>query len=676
MGLDRVFSVVLLVAAIVFAPWACARIVSPSSADRESSGQTDGQSDAFVEQELAVDLDGAADADFATAAPLAISPSTAYAPSGTHVQFKAVGGTGTFTFTLQAGNNGTVSPGGLLQTTGAGELTIRVTDGAGDTAQAKVFSFNLSDHPALGVWLSADTLMPLGDGGSIATWSDRSAQKNDVVQGMASQRPTLRHAALNGLPVVDFHGAQYLKHPSYLPALGAAPRSVIAVVTDIAPRGSRQPVCAWGGSNSFRNAFGLSVGSADGRHRMDSTFVVDVHSYDKAAASTTPMQQARPYLVVAHYDGEAIDQQVNGVWSGRKVEAINTASNVPLEVGAWHVSAPYVFYQGSIAELMVFEDASTGYPFEETLCYLSRKYNIPIEGSLDCGTGSVAFFHDGVVTVKAGEALSLNPRGGVAPYCYVLSGPGSIAPEGVYQAPSTPGSAHLRVEDSFGQSDELELRVVGFPQPATWLELSSTMFGDQGPVALISDVSGNRRHFSQRASSRQPVFVANGINAHPTLRFSGGQSLSNAWIAPGRVSARAFFAVVKGVSAGTIFSQGDDNYCGGQFALTVGTFFNVDTNCTVFTTSTSPASEPAILVADYDGATLRVFTNGEEVLSTTAPLVTDTVYGNKLGADFRGTVGFFHGEIAEFIAFDSHLSNAERMAVESYLSVKFGILLK
>ncbi|MBW2731732.1 MAG: hypothetical protein JRH20_05020 [Deltaproteobacteria bacterium] len=133
---------------------------------------------------------------------------------------------------------------------------------------------------------------------------------------------------------------------------------------------------------------------------------------------------------------------------------------------------------------------------------------------------------------------------------------------------------------------------------------------------------------------------------------------------------------MKDASAGMVFSYGSGQRCGGVFSLVVDTFLGVDIRCTILETRAPKGNEPTILVVSYDGKAGQVFANGEEVLNETAHLVTSRIYGNKLGAYFMGTNQYFQGEIAEFIGFEKSLSAVERMALESYLSSKFGIPLK
>lgn len=56
-------------------------------------------------------------------------------------------------------------------------------------------------------WFKADAILGLGDGASVASWTDSSGHGNAATQAAAGQQPTYVLGALNGLPVVHFNRA-------------------------------------------------------------------------------------------------------------------------------------------------------------------------------------------------------------------------------------------------------------------------------------------------------------------------------------------------------------------------------------------------------------------------------------------------------------------------------------
>lgn len=73
-----------------------------------------------------------------------------------------------------------------------------------------------ADIPGLQIWLKADagtyqnsalTTPAVADGAPVGGWVDQSGRGNTVVQASAPDKPELKVAALNGLPVVRFNGS-------------------------------------------------------------------------------------------------------------------------------------------------------------------------------------------------------------------------------------------------------------------------------------------------------------------------------------------------------------------------------------------------------------------------------------------------------------------------------------
>ncbi len=61
--------------------------------------------------------------------------------------------------------------------------------------------------PVVAAWFKADAITGLGNGASVAIWSDSSGHGYTAIQTILSQRPTYVTGALNGLPAVNFNSA-------------------------------------------------------------------------------------------------------------------------------------------------------------------------------------------------------------------------------------------------------------------------------------------------------------------------------------------------------------------------------------------------------------------------------------------------------------------------------------
>jgi hypothetical protein len=92
-------------------------------------------------------------------------------------------------------------------------LTLAATDDGGATGFGEVRVTVLpKEDPVLPqdrlvLWLKADSLNKIGDGGAVAVWPDSSRNGLDPFQDESGKRPVWKAKAVNGLPAVRFDGA-------------------------------------------------------------------------------------------------------------------------------------------------------------------------------------------------------------------------------------------------------------------------------------------------------------------------------------------------------------------------------------------------------------------------------------------------------------------------------------
>ncbi len=72
-----------------------------------------------------------------------------------------------------------------------------------------------TDIATLELWVAADRGLSLADGNPVANWPDQSGNGNDLIQGVAANRPTFRTAVLNGLPIIRGDGINDLLAVNY-----------------------------------------------------------------------------------------------------------------------------------------------------------------------------------------------------------------------------------------------------------------------------------------------------------------------------------------------------------------------------------------------------------------------------------------------------------------------------
>lgn len=224
-----------------------------------------------------------------------------------------------------------------------------------------------------------------------------------------------------------------------------------------------------------------------------------------------------------------------------------------------------------------------------------------------------------------------------------------------------------------------------------WLKADAiTGLNDGDALTTWTDSSTNGRDVTQAASGEKPTYKTGIINGQPVVRFDGGDVLVNA-AAQLILRTRSVFVVLQGNVDGAYLgvlsiypATGDDN------ARADGIVYHVSANLHWFAAEGGPnysvaapgaGATPLAIYCDVAATTGTLYVNGASV-ATDATFTTFNVasaggfavggrfLSGALSASYR-----FNGDIAEIIIYDSALSDANRQAVEAYLSAKYGIAL-
>jgi hypothetical protein len=217
-----------------------------------------------------------------------------------------------------------------------------------------------------------------------------------------------------------------------------------------------------------------------------------------------------------------------------------------------------------------------------------------------------------------------------------------------------------------------------------WLKADSGITLSGTEVTAWADQSGNGKNFSSQIN---PTFASNAKNGKPALTFSGSR-MNGPGVFSGS-SARTMFVVYytdnTGGVSNTICGQNNLNNLG------TGTFFMMQARNDGLNSSpylagyNADVSGPAyqnnvwkIAVADYDGTTANLYSNGTLAGSETLSLNTYNVgncfnIGCFYDAEEEGYIEFFYGKIAEIITYNRKLTTNERQRIEAYLNTKYAI---
>lgn len=211
--------------------------------------------------------------------------------------------------------------------------------------------------------------------------------------------------------------------------------------------------------------------------------------------------------------------------------------------------------------------------------------------------------------------------------------------------------------------------------PAVWIDASQeTAYADAASVSSATDWSGNARHAVQGTGSAQPTFQTNELNGKPVYRFAGTDDRLVIPAFSHGDSYTVFIVVKSTVTSGTqeIVSSANVNF---KFLNDGGNTFQLgQSGVSGFHAVVAAANSFYVLTARRDAASsVQVYVNGTggSVLVPSGAF-TPTSATFAIGSSFNG-FNFLTGDVAEVLIFTTHLSDANRDAVKTYLGTKYAI---
>jgi hypothetical protein len=207
-----------------------------------------------------------------------------------------------------------------------------------------------------------------------------------------------------------------------------------------------------------------------------------------------------------------------------------------------------------------------------------------------------------------------------------------------------------------------------------------------GGVARWEDKSGNARHATQSTSANRPARKTAVQGGLDVLRFDGTDDFLQGSSTPGSGNARTVFVVSKSAntSGGELLqigirTQAEPIFLARLIYISPDTYVSGDLTSNVLVTNTQ------ITINSFGLFTFREISSDRSVSvrrnqvssATTGTLgLFNGSAGFSVGARTPPplvTAGFWNGDIAEIVTYDSALSDTDRAAVEAYLLAKWGI---
>ncbi len=218
-----------------------------------------------------------------------------------------------------------------------------------------------------------------------------------------------------------------------------------------------------------------------------------------------------------------------------------------------------------------------------------------------------------------------------------------------------------------------------------WLAADKIVgLSDGDPVVTWSDLSGQGNDVTQATPAKRPTYKVDIVNSKSIVRFDGADDFLANETFPDPSAVSAFAVAIYAVGAGLnwgIFELTLDLTTNNEGAM----LFHEDDSAKVRWINAQGTQQ--IIGGDYSDGVARVHSvnvessvlyyrvNGASVGTPISfvsenPYVLDTLVIGGLAGLYE-----FKGDIAEVIMYDSYLSPPNRLRVERYLSVKYGIAL-
>lgn len=249
------------------------------------------------------------------------------------------------------------------------------------------------------LWLRADAITGVANGGAVAAWNDASGNGRNYEQGSATSRPLLYTTdptyTINNKPVLRFDGSDdFLKgNAASLSALNQVAGASVFAVRKLDALGAQ------------RQIFSQSVGGASFQARLTNLVLAD-GLYGAAGRSDTAIQSslaaaggaattaAELQAGVARYTQStagAVGTYVNGATIATSTTGFNPAQNTPNTNSQWsligangnstNLSTVNYNFNGNIAEIILYPRALDTAERSVVENYLGAKYALNLSGN-------------------------------------------------------------------------------------------------------------------------------------------------------------------------------------------------------------------------------------------------------------------------------------------------------
>jgi Concanavalin A-like lectin/glucanases superfamily len=227
----------------------------------------------------------------------------------------------------------------------------------------------------LTLWLQADVGVTSDCLGLVSTWSDQSGMGNDATQADPTSSPLFVDGVLNGKPVITFDGQHNFLSVAG-PILTSQQFSILAVVNDTRDPSDnrfREIISNWDPANTLPSVFFGTVNGNPVRARLTDNFGGFDPPYNQQGAGT--ITDPTTHFIFTGVSG-AMDAMIyqNTASIADKGSTLTPRDfSTPFVVGR-QGSANNEYWQGDIAELLVYDRELSADELTQNWSYLQQKY--------------------------------------------------------------------------------------------------------------------------------------------------------------------------------------------------------------------------------------------------------------------------------------------------------------
>ena len=229
----------------------------------------------------------------------------------------------------------------------------------------------------LELWLKADVGIDEDDGEGVDEWSDQSGNGNHATQTTASNRPTYEDDAVSSInhnPVLDFDGSDDSFTISDITALKSGSDYTLYTVGIREDSGANFVIGAEDNTTNENLSLGYSDTNKVELNQGGNSLTVDVDAFATAVST--------PFIIFGEFDGTG-----HRVWELHEADKTEDTNSDTAGLGGAKdtyiglMASSSDYYNGRIAEVIIYSDDLTNGEAAQVESYLALKYGLTLDQS-------------------------------------------------------------------------------------------------------------------------------------------------------------------------------------------------------------------------------------------------------------------------------------------------------